>query len=115
MFQIIFMRKRIKLKNKKEIPSKIVHPSSEDLLKSHQKVRARLLKKLEKEVVGQTEETSEKEVEETEYKINEEPGESSEGLGIEKEEEKGEEAYPELDDYMKDPDLKKDKDEDEED
>lgn len=100
-------------KIKRKISEPVLHLSVEESLKSHQKTRARLLKRLEREVVSQKEETPEKKFEETEHELQEEPGEASEGLGIEKDEEKGEEAYPELDKFMKDPELKKDEDEEE--
>ena len=68
------------------------------------------LRKLEKKIVRQNiEEVSEKEVEELEHKVSEDPKESQEGLGIEKDESAGQDAYPEITEA-----VKKESDEDEE-
>jgi len=65
--------------------------------------KKKLLKKLEREIVEQKK-YSEKEIEETERELQEGTEETDEGLGIEKMEEKGEEAYPEIQEVEKDPD-----------
>ena len=70
--------------------------------------KKKILKKYEKAIVKQ-EKFSQSEFEEMEHKLQEQSWESSEGLGIEKQEEKGEEAYPEIEKA-----IKKEADEEEE-
>lgn len=68
------------------------------------------LRKLEKKIVRQNvEEISSPEAEELEHEVSEDPKESREGLGIEKDESAGQDAYPEITEA-----VKKESDEDEE-
>jgi hypothetical protein len=69
----------------------------------NKKKKNRILKKLEEEIVAQEEHTEEG-IEETERELQEDKKVTSEGLGIEQEEETGQEAYPEIEEAEKDPD-----------
>lgn len=67
------------------------------------------LKKLEKDVVsGQNK--SEAQFEDEERKVIEDRRQALEGMGIEKEEDMGQEAYPEIEEALKDPDEEKEED-----
>ncbi len=83
-------------------------------MKSKAKKYNQNLRNLEKKIVRQNiDKTSEKEFEELEHKVSEDPRESREGLGIEKDENAGEEAYPEIKKFLEHED-KPDHDEDDE-
>ncbi len=75
----------------------------------------RALKKLEEKIVKQNVEGSTEEFEELEHEVSEDPRESSEGMGIEKEEKAGEEPYPEIEKELEHEDKPEKEDEDEED
>ena len=69
-----------------------------------QKKRKKFLKKLERKIVKQVEEpSSEAEFEEMARKLKEGP-EADEGMGIENEEERGQEPYPEIEEAERDED-----------
>lgn len=68
------------------------------------------LKKLERDIVERQGKMSEAEFEDEERKVLEDRHVSREGLGIEKEEEAGEEAYPEIEKALKDPDEEEEED-----
>jgi hypothetical protein len=69
------------------------------------KTRGTVLKHLEKDVVKQDdEEIPLEKIADEEDELHEDPRASEEGLGIEEEEAKGEEAYPEIEKAEKDPD-----------
>jgi len=75
------------------------------LKKTQLKDGGRILKHLEKDIVKQNEEEIPLEhIADEEDALSEDPRETSEGLGIEEEEAKGEEAYPEIEKAEKDPD-----------
>lgn len=67
------------------------------------------LKKLEKDVV-QHQEKSEAQFEDEERKVIEDRRQALEGMGIEKEEDMGQEPYPEIEEALKDPDEEKEED-----
>jgi hypothetical protein len=73
------------------------------MAKKKDKKKNRILKKLEKEIVNQ-EKYSGEEIDETERGVQEDKAVTSEALGIEEDEEKGEEPYPEIAQAEKDPD-----------
>ena len=69
------------------------------------------LNKLEKDVVKGQGKMSEAEFEDEERKVIEDRRQHTEGLGIEKEEDAGEEAYPEIVEALKDPDKEDEEEE----
>jgi hypothetical protein len=73
--------------------------------KTQVKDGSKVLRHLEKDIVKQNEEEIPLEhIADEEDALSEDPRESSEGLGIEEDEAKGEEAYPEIEKAEKDPD-----------
>lgn len=64
-----------------------------------------------KQMLKKQDDFTEEEFEEIEHKLSEEIDEATEGLGIEKEEEAGEEPYPEIEEELKREDNGKDKEE----
>ena len=64
--------------------------------------RISALKKLERKIVRQNK-TKGTEIDESDREVSEDPREVNEGLGIEKDEESGQEAYPEIEKAEKDP------------
>jgi hypothetical protein len=64
----------------------------------------KLIRKLEKMVVNQNDDSKTNDFEEVEHKIQEDPKENKEGLGIEEEENAGQEPYKEYEKEQKDPD-----------
>lgn len=75
-------------------------PAKKKLKKENDK----LLEKLEKDIVKKQGKLSEAELEDEERKVLEDRRQNTEGLGIEKEEDAGEEPYPEIAEALKDPD-----------
>ncbi len=71
----------------------------------------KLLEKLEKDVVQKQGKLSETEFEDAERKVLEDKRQNTEGLGIEKDEDAGEEAYPEIEEALKDPEEKEEEEE----
>lgn len=67
------------------------------------------LKKLEKDIV-QHPEKSEAQFEDVERKVIEDKKQALEGMGIEKEEDTGQEPYPEIEEALKDPEEEEDED-----
>jgi hypothetical protein len=67
------------------------------------------LKKLEKDIV-QHPEKSEVQFEDVERKVIEDKRQALEGMGIEKEEDMGQEPYPEIEEALKDPEEEEDED-----
>lgn len=67
------------------------------------------LRKLEKDVV-RNQEKSEAQFEDAERKVIEDRRQALEGMGIEKEEDAGQEPYPEIEEALKDPDEEKEED-----
>lgn len=65
--------------------------------------RRKLLKRLEEQTVNQNK-FSPAELDETERRVLKDSRSSSEGLGIEEEEEAGQEPYSEIEEALKDPD-----------
>lgn len=67
------------------------------------------LRKLEKDVVGH-QEKSEAQFEDEERKVIEDRRQALEGMGIEKEEDAGQEPYPEIEEALKDPEEEEEED-----
>lgn len=72
--------------------------------------RNKLLKKLEKDVVKKQDQKTELEFQEEERKVLEDKKQSMEGMGIEEEEDAGQEPYPEIEKALKDPDEEEEED-----
>lgn len=72
--------------------------------------RNKLLKKLEKDIVKKQDQKTELEFQEEERKVLEDKKQSMEGMGIEKEEDAGQESYPEIEKALKDPDEEEEED-----
>lgn len=68
------------------------------------------LRRLEKDIVKRQGRMSEAELEDEERKVLEDRRQNTEGLGIEKEEDAGEEAYPEIEKALKDPEEEEEED-----
>lgn len=64
----------------------------------------KLLKKLETDIVKNQGKMTEAQFEDEERKVLEDRRQSSEGMGIEEEEDAGQEPYPEIENALKDPD-----------
>ena len=64
----------------------------------------KLLTKLENDIVKRQGKVSEAEFEDEERKVIEDRRQNAEGLGIDKEEDAGQEPYPEIEKALKDPD-----------
>lgn len=67
------------------------------------KKQNKALKKLEKDIVKKQGKMTEAQFEDEERKVLEDRRQHTEGLGIEKDEDMGEEAYPEIAEALKDP------------
>lgn len=72
--------------------------------------RNKLLKKLEKDIVKKQDQKTELEFQEEERKVLEDKKQSMEGMGIEEEEDAGQEPYPEIEKALKDPDEEEEED-----
>lgn len=73
--------------------------------------KGKLLKKYAG-MINKQNEVGEDKFQEVEKELSEESHETSEGLEIEEDENSGQEAYPEIEEELKDPDEPKDEDED---
>ena len=72
--------------------------------------RNKLLKKLERDIVKTQGKKTELEFQEEERKVLEDRRQSMEGMGIEEKEDAGEEAYPEIEKELKDPEEEDEED-----
>jgi hypothetical protein len=79
-------------------------PSSRPVL------RNAALRRLESSIVGKQDRMSESQFEDMERKVLEDRRQSAEGMGIEEEEDAGEEPYPEIAEALKDPDESEEED-----
>lgn len=70
----------------------------------------RLLKKLEKDIVKNQGKMTEAQFQEEERKVLQDRRQSAEGMGIEEEEDAGQEPYPEIEEALKDPEEEEDED-----
>jgi len=68
------------------------------------------LKRLERDVVSRQDRMSEVQFEDAERKVLEDRRQSTEGMGIEEEEDMGQEPYPEIAEALKDPDESEEED-----
>jgi len=101
-------KKKKVLKARKKIAAKKVKAAKVEeisLKKPELKGKGKILQHLERDIVKQNEEEIPLEhIAEEEEELSEDPKELSEGLGIEEDEKKGEEPYPEIAEAEKDPD-----------
>ena len=78
------------------------------------KKKSRALRKLERKIVKQNDEQEAKSIDDVETEVSKYPKESEEGLGIEEEEEKVQEPYPEIEKDLEHEDNPEKSDEEEE-